>query len=334
MAHPFWSLNEKARVYYADQRRVGLDRDGARAAAETVIGFLGSQSLEQWAERLRTFKEGLQSTGYVEGQNLSIEYRWAENQSDKLPELAADLVQRQVALIVVLGNTPSALAAKSASTTIPVVFRVAIDPVDAGLVSSLNRPGGNVTGITTLGAEAGRKQLEILRELVPAASTIGLLINPTNKVLSEFQTRDFTEISRSLGLSLPILMASADADLDAVFVRMSELQAKALIIGADAFLNSRSEKLSSLAIRNKVAAIAPYREFPLAGGLISYGGNIAEASRLAGVYAGRILKGEKPGDLPVQEVTKVEMVLNLKAAKQLMVHVPPSILAIANEVIE
>jgi putative ABC transport system substrate-binding protein len=299
-----------------------------------VIGFLGSQSIGQWTERLRTFKDGLRSTGFVEGENVTIEYRWAESHSDRLPGLAADLVQRQVSVIVVLGNTPSALAAKSASSTIPVVFRVAVDPVDAGLVASLNRPNGNVTGISTLGAEAGQKQLQILHGLVPKAGVVGLLINPTNAILSDIQTRDLNLAARSLGLSLPILTASADDQLDAVFARLTELQAKAMIIGADAFLNSRSEALAALAIRHKVPAIAPYREFPLAGGLISYGGNIAEGCRLAGIYTGRILKGETPGDLPVQQVTKVEMILNLKAAKSLGIEVPPGILATADEVVE
>jgi putative ABC transport system substrate-binding protein len=299
-----------------------------------VIGFLGSQSAGQWTERLRTFKEGLRTTGYIEGENVSIEYRWAESQSDRLPGLVADLVRRQVAVIVVLGNTPSALAAKSASGMIPVVFRVAVDPVEAGLVASLNRPSGNVTGISTLGAEAGQKQLEILHGLAPKAGVVGLLINPTNAVLSEIQTRDLKQAAQSLGLSLPVLTASSDPELDAAFAKLTELQAKALIIGADAFLNSRSEALAALAIRYQVPAIAPYREFPFAGGLISYGGNIAEASRLAGIYTGRILKGEKPGDLPVQEVTKVEMVLNLKTAKTFGIEVPAAILATADEVIE
>jgi putative ABC transport system substrate-binding protein len=290
--------------------------------------------LEQWTERLRAFKEGLRSTGFVEGENVAIEYRWADNHSERLASLASDLASRQVSAIVVLGNTPSALAAKSASASIPVVFRLAIDPVDAGLVTSLNRPGGNVTGITTLGAEAGRKQFEILRELVPKADTIGLLVNPTNRVLTEFQTRDLKEIAQSLGVSLPVLMASTDNDLEAAFNRATESKVKALVIGADAFLNSRSDTLAALAIRHQFPAIAPYREFPSAGGLISYGGNIAEASRLAGIYTGRILKGEKPGDLPVQEATKVEMILNLKTAKLLGVQISPAILTTANEVIE
>jgi putative tryptophan/tyrosine transport system substrate-binding protein len=302
--------------------------------AKPVIGFLGSQSAGQWTERLRTFKEGLRTTGYIEGENVSIEYRWAESQSDRLPGLVADLVRRHVAVIVVLGNTPSALAAKSASGTIPVVFRVAVDPVEAGLVASLSRPSGNVTGISTLGAEAGQKQLEILHGLAPKAGVVGLLINPTNTVLSKIQTRDLKQAAQSLGLSLPVLTASSDPELDAAFAKLTELQAKALIIGADAFLNSRSEALAALAIRYQVPAIAPYREFPFAGGLISYGGNIAEASRLAGIYTGRILKGEKPGDLPVQEVTKVEMVLNLKTAKIFGIEVPAAILATADEVIE
>jgi putative tryptophan/tyrosine transport system substrate-binding protein len=302
--------------------------------AMPVIGFLGSQSLSQWTERLRTFKEGLRSTGFVEGENVTIEYRWAESHSDRLSGLAADLVRRQVAVIVVLGNTPSALAAKSASATIPVVFRVAVDPVDAGLVDSLSRPNGNVTGISTLGVEAGQKQLEILHALVPKAGVVGLLINPTNTILSGIQTRDLKLGARSLGLSLPILTAATDNELDAVFARLTELQAKAMIIGADAFLNSRSEALAELAIRHQVPAIAPYREFPSAGGLISYGGNIAEGCRLAGIYTGRILNGEKAGDLPVQQVTKVEMILNLKTAKSLGIEVPPAILATADEVIE
>jgi putative ABC transport system substrate-binding protein len=272
--------------------------------------------------------------GFIEGENVVIEYRWAESHSDRLAGLAGELVDRHVAVIVVLGNTPSALSARSASATIPVVFRVAVDPVEAGLVASLNRPNGNVTGISTLGAETGQKQLEILHGLAPKARAVGLLINPTNTILSDIQTRDIKEAARSMGLPLHILMASADSELEAIFVKLAEVQAKAMIIGADAFLNSRSAALAALAILHQVPAISPYREFPLAGGLISYGGNIAEGSRLAGVYTGRILRGEKPGDLPVQQITKVEMILNLKAAKSLGVEVPPTILATADEVIE
>jgi putative tryptophan/tyrosine transport system substrate-binding protein len=251
-----------------------------------------------------------------------------------LPALAADLVQRQVAVIVVLGNTPSALAAKAATTTIPVVFRVAANPVEVGLVASLNRPGGNVTGITTLGVELGPKQLELLHELVPTATVAALLINLSNPILAESLSRDLPVAARTLGLQLHIVNASTDRDFDTVFATLSQLRAGALVIGADAFFISRNEQISALAVRHSIPTISSDREFAEAGGLLSYGGSIPDASRQAGAYVGRILKGEKPADLPVQRVAKFELIINLKTGKALGLKVPPNFLTRADEVIE
>jgi putative ABC transport system substrate-binding protein len=306
----------------------------AHAQQRPVIGFLGNATITAWADRLRAFERGLLESGFVDGRNVKIEYRWAEGHNDRLPGLAEELSRLRVAAIVVLGNTPSALAAKAATGTIPIIFRVAADPVEVGLVSSLNRPGGNLTGVTTLGVEAGQKQLELLHLIVPTVKTIGLLVNPANPVLAEHQTHQLPVAARALGVELTIVNASSDRDLASVFAVLKVRQAGGLLIGADSFLNSRNEQLAALATDHALPTIAPYREFASAGGLMSYGGSIAEASRLAGIYTGRILNGERPADLPVQQVTKLEMVINLKAAKSLGLDISATLLARADEVIE
>jgi len=306
----------------------------AQQPAVPVIGFLGSASPERWASRMRAFHQGLSETGYVEGRNVAIEYRWAEGQNERLPTLAADLVGRQVTVMVALGSTPAALAAKAATTTIPIVFEVASDPVAIGLVSSLARPGGNITGVTSLNAEVQPKRLELLHELVPTATVVGLLVNPTNPNLAEFTTKNLHEAARSLGLELHILHASADRDFDAVFATLLQLRAGALVIGADPLFTSRLEQLAALTVRHAVPAVYQFREFTAAGGLMSYGGSLTDTFRAAGVYTGRVLRGDKPADLPVQQTTKVELFLNLRTARVLGLEVPRTLVARADEVIE
>jgi putative tryptophan/tyrosine transport system substrate-binding protein len=306
----------------------------AQQPAMPVIGLLGSASPDWYADRLRTFREGLGETGYVEGRNVTIEYRWAENRYDRLQPLAVELVQEQVALIATLANTAAALAAKAATSTIPIVFRIGADPVEVGLVASLARPGGNLTGVTTLGVEVGPKQLALLHEVVPAATVVALLVNPTNPALAETQSRVLPAAARTLGLSLHVLNASTDRDFDAVFASLAQLRAGALVIGVDSFFNSRSDKLAALATRYAVPAVSAYQEFTAAGGLMSYGGSVVASSRQAGVYAGRILKGEKPADLPVMQSIKLSLIINLKTAKALGLKVPITLQAAADEVIE
>jgi putative ABC transport system substrate-binding protein len=298
-----------------------------------VIGFLDSASLEARRDLVAAFHRGLKETGYVEGQNVAIEYRWADGQNDRSPALAADLVRRQVAVIAAC-DLVSALAAKAATTTIPIAFFTGGDPVQLGLVASLNRPGGNLTGVTSLNVELGQKRLELLHELIPTATMIALLVNPTNPNLAEPTTKDAQAAARVLGLQLHILHASAERDFDAVFASLVQLQAGALVIGPDAFFNSRIEQLGALAASHAVPTIYQYREFAAAGGLMSYGGSITDSYRLAGVYTGRILKGEKPADLPVQQATKVQLIINLKTAKALGLTVPITLLGRADEVIE
>jgi putative ABC transport system substrate-binding protein len=308
---------------------------GARAQQPKmpVIGYLGIASPEAFASRLRAFRQGLGETGYVEGRNVAIEYRWADGHYDRLPALAADLIRQQVTVLVAPGGSPSALAAKAANTTIPTVFEMGADPVAMGLVASLNRPGGTLTGVTSLNVEVEPKRLELLHELVPSATGIALLINPTARI-AETLMRDSQAAARALGLQLHIVSATTERDFDAVFATLVQLQAGALVISGDPFFSSRGEQLAALAIRHAVPAAAQPGEFVAAGGLMSYGGSITESHRQAGLYVGRILKGEKPADLPVQQVTKVELIINLKTAKALGLTVPPSLLAIADEVIE
>ena len=297
-----------------------------------VIGFLNSASPDGYAVPVRAFRQGLKDIGYVEGQNVAIEYRWAEGQYDRLPALAADLVRRQVTAIAAT-STPAALTAKAATTTIPIVFTTASDPMRLGLVASLSRPGGNVTGATQLNVEVGPKRLELVRELLPAATIIALLVNPTNPV-AETLARDLQAAARTIGLQLHILNASTERDIDDAFVNLAKLRASALVVGSDVFFNTRSEQLGALTVRHGVPTIYQYREFAAAGGLMSYGGSITDSYRRAGGYTGRILKGEKPADLPVQQSTKVELIINLKTAKTLGLTLPLSLLGRADEVIE
>jgi ABC-type uncharacterized transport system substrate-binding protein len=306
----------------------------AQQPAMPVIGFLGSASPDRWAGRMRAFHQGLSETGYAEGRNVAIEYRWAEGQNDRLGPLAAELVGRQVTVIVTPGSTPAALAAKAATTTIPIVFEVASDPVELGLVTSLARPGGNITGVTSLNAEVGPKRLELLHELVPTATVVGLLVNPTNPNLAELTTKNLHAAARSLGLKMHILHASADRDFDTVFATLNQLRAGALVIGTDPFFSSRLEQLATLTARHAVPTVYQFREFTAAGGLMSYGGSLTDTFRAAGVYTGRILKGDKPADLPVQRTTKVELFLNLRTAKVLGLEVPRTLIARADDVIE
>lgn len=299
-----------------------------------VIGFLGSETEALWRDRVAAFRQGLADVGYVEGRNVDIVYRWAEGRNDRLPGLARELVDRRIAALVVLGGTASALAAKDATTAIPVIFRIAVDPVAAGLVASLNRPGANVTGVTTMGADLGPKQLQLLHELVPAVSEVALLSNPTNPSIAQIQLRDVPQAASKLGLRLHVLNASSETEFDAVFATMRELRVGGLVIGADTFLNARSRELAALASALSIPAISPYGDFPRAGGLMSYGASIPAASRQAGVYAGRILKGEKPSGLPIQQPIAFEFVFNAKAARSLGITPSPSLLSRVDEIIE
>jgi putative tryptophan/tyrosine transport system substrate-binding protein len=303
--------------------------------AMPVIGFLGSASPRGGAappSSVTALRQGLSETGYVEGQNVAIEYRWAEGHYDRLPALAAELVGRRVDLIVASGGDVSALAAKSATSTIPIVF-ISGDAVERGLVASLARPGGNLTGVSILTVELMPKRLELLSELVPQAGVIALLVNPNN-ANAERIMRDVQEAARAKGVQLQILKAATESEIDAAFATLVQLHAAALVVGADPFYNSRREQLVALASRYAVPAIYQWREFAEAGGLISYGSSLMAATRQVGIYAGRILKGAKPADLPVQQPTTFELVVNLNTAKALGLTVPPSILARADEVIE
>jgi putative ABC transport system substrate-binding protein len=306
----------------------------AQQAAMPVIGFLGSASPDLVVVRLSAFRQGLKEAGYIEGQNVTIEYRWAEGHNDRLSVLAAELVHRQVTVIVAGGGTPSAVAAKGATKTIPIVFAVAVDPVEVRLVASLNRPGGNVTGVTDLNVEVGPKRLELLRELIPTATIIAVLVNPTSRVLTEQSLQRLQTAAPALGLQLHVLHASTERDLDTVFPTLVQLRADALVIGPDNFFNARIKQLAALTLRHAVPTIYEFRPFVEAGGLMSYGSSETEYYRMAGICAGKILNGEKPADLPVQQSTKVELIINLKTAKALGLTVPLSLLGRADEVIE
>jgi len=305
----------------------------AQQPALPVIGYLGAQSPAAFASRLRAFRQGLGETGYVEGRNVAIEFRWAEGQQNRLSALAADLAGRRVAVIVAPGGAPAALAAKSATATIPIVFEMGADPIAMGLVGSLNRPGGNLTGVSSLNVEVTPKRLEILHELVPTAAVVAVLINPTSPT-ADSQLRDLQAAARALGLQFHVLHAGTERDFDTVFVTLLQLRAGGLVVASDGFFGTHGEQLAALTVRHAVPAIHQSRDFSIAGGLISYGGNFVESHRQAGVYTGRILKGENPADLPVQLVTKVELFINLKAAKTLGITVPLSLLGRADEVIE
>jgi putative tryptophan/tyrosine transport system substrate-binding protein len=305
----------------------------AQQKAMPVIGLLGSTSPGPLAPSVAAFHQGLSGTGYVEGQNVTIEYRWAENHNDRLPALAADLVGRKVEVIVAAGGPSSALAAKSATSTIPIVFTAVNDPVAVGLVASLARPGGNVTGFNGMGVELMPKRLELLSELVPKADVIALLVNP-NDANTERMIRDVQEASRVKGLQLHILRADSEGEIETAFASLVQLHAGGLLVGPDAFFLSRRDQLVALASRQTVPAIYPWRELAAAGGLLSYGAGLSAIYRQVGVYAGRILKGAKPADLPVQQPTTFELVVNLKTAQSLGLTIPSSILARADEVIE
>jgi putative tryptophan/tyrosine transport system substrate-binding protein len=305
----------------------------AQQPALPVIGFLNAASPQSYARPLSAFLKGLSEAGYVDGHNVAIEYRWAERRIDQLPAMAADLVHRQVTVIAAT-STPAALAAKGATTTIPIVFELGSDPVRLGLVASLDRPGGNVTGVTQLSVETTPKQLELLHELLPAVRVVALLVDPADPALAETTTNEVQAATRTLGLELHVLNASSEQDFDAVFTRLIQLRAGGLVIGSGALFTSRSEQLAALAVHHAVPAVYKGREFAAAGGLLSYGGDITDAYRVAGNYTGRILKGDKPADLPVQQATKVELYINLKTAKALGITVPIPMLGRADEVIE
>ena len=298
-----------------------------------VIGVLSAEWPNLISDRLRAFHDGLRETGHVQGRNLAIEYRWAEGRNDRLPALAAELVRRQVTVIVAT-RTPAVLAARTATATIPIVFFVAADPVQLGLVTSLSRPEGNLTGVVTLNVEVAAKRLELLHELVPTATIVALLVNPSNTALAETTTRQLEAAARTLGLQFHVLHASSDRELDTAFAALVQLRAGAHVIGADPLFNSRSEQLAELTIRHRVPAIYQFRDFVSAGGLTAYGSTVLDTYRPLGVYTGRILKGEKPAELPVQQATKVELVINMKTAKALGLTVSLPLLARADEVIE
>ena len=295
-----------------------------------VIGFLSTSSAD--ASRIAAFRQGLAQAGYVEGQNVTIEYRWAEDRSERLPSLATDLVHRQVAVIAA-PTTPAALAAKAATTTIPIVFTTIGDPVQLHLVASLNRPGGNVTGVTQTNVEITPKRLQLLHELVPTARVMALLVNPTNPFV-ETETKELQAAAGSLGLELHVLNASAERDFDGVFAKLIQLQAGGLVITGDALFNTWTEQLAALGLRHAVPTIYQSRKFAASGGLLSYGTDFTETYRLAGNYTGRVLNGDKPADLPVQQATRVEMYINLKTAKALGLTVPQALLSRADDVIE
>jgi putative ABC transport system substrate-binding protein len=304
----------------------------AQQKAMPVIGFLGSTSPGPYAPFVAAFRQGLAETGYVEGQNLAIEYRWAEGSYDRLPALATDLVGRKVDLIATSGS-PSAPAAKGATSTIPIVFTALGDPVGAGLVASLARPGGNLTGSSIMAIELTAKRLELLYELVPQAGVIALLVNP-NGLNAEPTIREAQKAARAKGVQLAILRTGTESEIDAAFASLVQLHAGGLIVGAEPFFTSRRDQLVALAARHAVPAIYELREFAASGGLISYGASITASYRLAGIYAGKILKGAKPADMPIEQPTKFELVINLKTANALGLTVPQSILARADEVIE
>jgi putative ABC transport system substrate-binding protein len=303
----------------------------AQQPAMPVIGFLRSSSLTDSTTFVTAFRLGLKETGFVEGQNVAIDYRYAGNQFDRLPALVAELIRRQVAVIV--GNFNSALAAKAATTTVPIVFTTGSDPVSDGLVASLNRPGGNVTGVVFFNAVLGAKRLELLRQLVPKATTIAMLVNPS-RLDTEAERRDTRAAAQAIGQQLLILDVSSERDIETAFATFVERRAGALLVGTGAFTTSNRERIVALAARHALPASYSLREFAVVGGLMSYGASITDAYRQAGLYTGRILNGEKPADLPVMQSTKLEFVINLRTAKTLGIEVPDKLLALADEVIE
>ena len=305
----------------------------AQQSAMPVVGFVNASSSTESARFAGPFRQGLADTGYIEGQNVAIEYRWADSHYERLPDMIADLVRRRVAVLAAT-STPAALAAKAATTVIPIVFQTGGDPIKLGLVDSLNRPSGNITGATQLNEEVAPKRLELLHELLPTASVVALLVNPTNPALAETTTRTLQAAAQTLGLELHVFNASTEHDFDTAFANLIQLRAGGLVIGPDPFFTSRSKLLATQALQHSVPVVFEYREFVVAGGLMSYGGGSADTYRLAGVYAARILKGEKPSELPVQQGTQVELFLNLKTAKTLGLTFPITLLGRADEVID
>jgi putative tryptophan/tyrosine transport system substrate-binding protein len=323
------------------QRRAFIAGIGATTAWSTigraqqalpVVGFLNVASPAGYAKYLAAFRDGLKESGYVEGQNVAIEYRWAEGRYDRLPDMAADLVRRQVSVIA--ANTPANLIAKAATSTIPIVFTTAGDPVQLGLVTSLSRPGGNATGVSQLNVEIGPKRLELAHQLMPSATVVGILLNPSDPLRAAELLKDAESAAARLGLQLDVLRAATDLEIETAITNFGRLKAGVLVIGADAMFNSKSALLAELTLRNAVPAIYQYIEFASAGGLISYGGSIEESYRWAGIYTGKILKGARPSELPVQQSTTVELIVNLKTAKALGITVPLSLLSRADQVIE
>src|SRR5499427_8452315 len=305
----------------------------AQQAAMPVVGYLSSYSPEEGESRAAAFRHGLQEAGYVVGQNVAIEYRWADQQNDRLPVMAADLVQRHVNVIAA-STTPGALAAQVATTTIPIVSELGPDPVRLGLVTNLNRPGGNITGVTNLVVELAPKRLELLHELLPTVKVMALLVNPADRALAQAQQREVLSAARNLGLELHVLNAANERDFDAVFADIKRLRVGGLVIGAGTVFTAGVNKLAALTARHAVPAIYLYREFPAAGGLMSYASDVLDNYRLAGVYTGRVLKGENPAELPVVQAAKFELVINLKTAKALGLTVPNTLIGRADEMIE
>jgi putative ABC transport system substrate-binding protein len=306
----------------------------AQQPALPVVGFLYPTSLDAETDRLRVFRQGLRDTGYFEGENVAIEYRFADNQLDRLPALADDLVRRRVAVIVATGGRPVVLAAKAATTTIPIVFVIGDDPVELGLVASLARPGGNLTGINFFAVELAAKRLELLRELVPGAARVAVLVNPANAANTEATLKDVQAAARTMGLQIQVINASTSREIDAAFATFDRERPDALFVGSGPLFTSRRAQLALLAGRYGLPAIYAGRHIVEAGGLMSYGASLTDAIRQVGVYAGRILKGAKPADMPVEQSTKFELVINAQTARMLGLELPPSLLARADEVIE
>jgi putative tryptophan/tyrosine transport system substrate-binding protein len=305
----------------------------AQQASIPVVGFINAASAQNYTRQLAAFLKGLGESGYVDGRNVAVEYRWAEGQNDRLPAMAADLVHRQVAVMAAT-STPVALAAKAATTTIPIIFELGSDPVELGLVASLSRPGGNVTGVIQWNIEVAPKRLEVLHELLPTARVMALLVDPTDPTNAKTTVSEVSAAAKTFGLQLHVLNASNENDFTGVFAKLIQLGAGGLVVGGGAFFVSHEKQLAALTVRHAVPAASEHREFAAAGGLLSYGSDITDAYRLTGIYTGRILRGDKPAELPVQRATKVELYINLKTAKALGLNVPPALQARADEMIE
>jgi putative tryptophan/tyrosine transport system substrate-binding protein len=298
-----------------------------------VVGFINAASAQKYTRQLAAFLKGLGESGYVDGRNVAVEYRWAEGQNDRLPAMAADLVHRQVAVMAAT-STPAALAAKAATTTIPIIFELGSDPVELGLVASLSRPGGNVTGVIQWNIEVAPKRLEVLHELLPTARVMALLVDPTDPTNANTTVSEVSAAAKTFGLQLHVLNASNENDFTGVFAKLIQLGAGGLVVGGGAFFVSHEKQLAALTVRHAVPAASEHREFAAAGGLLSYGSDITDAYRLTGIYTGRILRGDKPAELPVQQATKVELSINLKTAKALGLNVPNTLVGRADEVFE